>query len=592
MKFLRQTFSTQRPSPRLGLLAAAAALALAACGGGTPADPLQPYRNQTLAWTTCDPSILGDDNENTRALWQQLGSRLQCANMRAPMDYSQPSRADISVALLRVSAGQPAQRRGAIAINPGGPGGDGLGMPFQLYGAFTEPSPDMPAEQQQRQNQLLDAFDLIGFSPRGTGASTQLNCASNEVQRSVTLGPAGHATPGFWEDLQYNQRKRSEACLKNPLAPHIHTDATARDLDLMRSLLGDEKLHYIGYSYGTWLGAWYASLFPERTGRMLLDSNMDFSGLFDVNVLDQTVAQQQVFDEVLAPYAARHAQLFNLGSTAEQVRALPATFSPRLQSALQPSISDLLSPNGANALLTEITAAQGLQAVLQTLPANTAQNAVREALEAYDFNPRHVQQSALARQSALRLYSRMEMQPFPGSVFLPSYPAVHMAVICNDTVSNPDPGFWQGISRDYAQKYPLFRGEIDSFSCLYWGGPKVQRPPLSAMSGLDVLLVQTQYDAQTSTGGALRAFSALPAARLIMVEGDYKHGVYPYADRCVDDAVTRYLLGQGPATRQSSCPGHPLAQDASASTKLAAADPAAAQARTWLERYHSAIGRR
>ena len=574
----------------------AAALTLAACGGddAPPADPLQAYRNQTLAWTACDPSILGIDDESTRALWQQLGSRLQCANLRAPMDYSQPSRADISVALLRVSAGQPAQRRGAIAMNPGGPGGDGLSMPFNLHGAFSNPSPETPQAQQQRQQQLLDEYDLIGFSPRGTGASTQLNCASNELERPVTLGPAGHATSGFWEDLQYNLRKRSEACLKNPLAPHIHSDATARDMDLLRAVLGDEKLNYIGYSYGTWLGAWYASLFPERVGRMLLDSNMDFSGSFDVNVLDQTVAQQQVFDEVLAPYAARHAHIFNLGSTAEQVRALPATFSPRLQSALQPSIADLLSPKGANALLTELTAAQGLQAVLKTLPADAAQQAVRAALETYDFNPRHVQQSALARQSALRLYSRMELPPFPTSISLASYPAVHMAVICNDTASNPDPGFWQGISRRYAQQYPLFIGEIDSFSCLYWGGPKVQHPPLSAMAGLDVLLVQTQYDAQTATGGALRAFSALPAAKLIMVEGDYKHGVYPYMDRCVDDAVTPYLLGESPAARQGSCPGKHLAQDAVVAQVRsdATASPALLRAHEWAERYHRAIGRR
>jgi hypothetical protein len=216
MKFLRPTFSTQRPSLRLGLLAASAALALAACGGGTPADPLQAYRNQTLAWTACDPSILGLDNENTRALWQQLGSRLQCANMRAPMDYSQPARADVSVALLRVAAGTPAQRRGAIAMNPGGPGGDGLSMPFHLYGAFTSPSPETQQAQQLRQQQLLDEYDLIGFSPRGTGASSQLNCASNELERPVTLGPAGHATADFWENLQYNHNARHGPAARRP----------------------------------------------------------------------------------------------------------------------------------------------------------------------------------------------------------------------------------------------------------------------------------------------------------------------------------------------------------------------------------------
>lgn len=586
------------------LLATGTALALVACGGddapaaGPAADPLQPYRSQTLAWGPCDPSILGRDDPSTQKFWQQLGSRLQCADARVPMDWSQPARGDLSVSVLRVAAAQPSKRRGALFFNPGGPGEDGLFMAFRLHHAFSKSLPENP--QGALQLRLLDEYDMVGFSPRGVGASTRFACATNELERSVDLGPAGHAQPGYWDDLQYNHRKVSEACLKNPLAPHIHTDATARDLDLLRGLLGDEKLNYVGYSYGTWLGSWYASLFPERVGRMLLDSSTDFTSPFEQIYVLQPVARQRLLDELLAPYAARHAQAFNLGATAEQVRALPGTFLPQVQSVLANGISGrLYKHTGADDALNGITAAQGLDAVLRAQPPDVPTEVVYAALEAHDFNPTDAEQGLKARSIARGMFAEMTRPAMPQSIRLEGDAAVRTAVRCNDSPTIVDLAYWKAMSDRYAQHYPLFANSIDHMSCLYWGGPRVTRPPLSAMAGLDVLMLQSQYDAATATEGAMRSFEALPAARLIQVPGEFQHALYPYDDECLDTATTRYLLGESPASRVTTCPAHPLARDvpptrtaqgySRKSTPGVYRDPEAA--RELIEQYKRAIWR-
>ena len=265
-------------SRRLAMMATAGLLA--ACGGSNAPDPMQTFTQQSLAWQACDPTILGQET----ALFEGLGSRAQCANMRVPLDHDNPGKGEAVVALLRVSAEDSKQRAGAIFFNPGGPGGDGLGF-AAMYGAlWASANPADPLGKPLKQ--LSMQYDLIGFSPRGVGASTRLYCASNEMLKEVQLPSADRSAENI-DNMLYNARLKADACRKNPLSRYINTEQTARDMDLARQLLGDEKLNYIGYSYGTWLGAWYASRFPERAGRMVLDSNMNFAGTFDDAVLMQ-----------------------------------------------------------------------------------------------------------------------------------------------------------------------------------------------------------------------------------------------------------------------------------------------------------------
>ncbi len=134
-----------------------------------------------------------------------------------------------------------------MVFNPGGPGGDDLSNALHLFDAFLGSKPlDQLGGMQLR---LLDEYDMIGFSPRGLGTSTRFNCGSNEFLHLIDNSTDG-AKPENLAKRDYNSQKIAQACKKNPLASFINSNATAQDMDVLRSILGDEKLNYLGYSYG------------------------------------------------------------------------------------------------------------------------------------------------------------------------------------------------------------------------------------------------------------------------------------------------------------------------------------------------------
>lgn len=558
---------------------------LGACGGDGDPDPLQKYREQTVQWTECDSTILGYESPGMKELRTAAGDRLRCGFVRAPLDWSNADRGDVVVGVMRLAAGKPDKRRGALLFNPGGPGGDGLGMTFTLFGAFYKSNPDNP--QGARQLRVLDEYDMVGFSPRGTGASTQLQCGTNEVERILYTSAAEWDTPENIANAHYNGSKTAEACLKNPITPYINTDATARDMDLIRGLLGEEKLNYVGYSYGTWLGAWYASLFPEKVGRMVLDSSADFTTTLEQTVLvAQPPARQRLFDDVMVPYAIRHAGYFQLGTSEAALRAIMPGLSPRVQQLL----SDSLASSGyrresADSYLEDIAVARGLDAALKSVPDPSNMDAVDAALDQYVFDPSSPTRNAFFRLRAELMqqrYAATWIRPGQRSISLDASTSVLMAVHCNDTAATTDLTAWTALVRGLAQHSPMFfSGLLQMHTCAFWSGPKVSKPDPAPMKPLDVLFVQSQYDSATNTDGATAFFAQLPGAHRVYVKGDYQHGIYPYEDSCVDPLVTNYLLGESPREREAVCQGHPLAQDANtpdAQQKAASAADAASSA--------------
>ncbi|MFD1709519.1 alpha/beta hydrolase [Ottowia sp. GY511] len=578
--------------PRLAHLSRLALLplvaALTACGGGDDEapDPLASYRTQTLDWAACDPAILGEAISNqTRAAFEQLqpSERLRCAKLRAPLDWSQPGRGDVSVALMRLASAEPAQRRGALLFNPGGPGTDGLSLALRLFAAFGISDAQTP--QGALQLRLLNAYDMVGFSPRGVGASTRLSCDSDAMAQPVDETVSGWSTPDNLKTLDHNRAQLAEACRKNPLTPYINSDATARDMELMRVVLGEDKLNYLGYSYGTWLGAWYASLFPEKVGRMVLDSAVNFSLSFEAGVeLPQPAARARLFDEVLAPYAARHSERFQLGASADQVRAAVPALSERMQPVMGRVLSHLgYGSSNADAYLDAMAAGQGLNAVLKALGDPIDEDAAEAALDAQVYDPLDPRRDALLRdyvaETLLPLYAALWLEPQPNAIALAG--ATGQAVRCNDTPVTTDWASWSPVVRSAAAAAPLFFSTLlDSRVCAFWGGPSVQKPDWTPMKALDILYVQSEFDSATATPSATAFFNQLPGARRVYVPGEYQHGVYPYTDDCVDPTVSRYLLGETPTQRETVCSAKPLALDAPQVAKAHRAsaylDPAAA----------------
>lgn len=219
--------------------------------------------------------------------WENCGAGFDCTEVTAPLDWESPADGDITLAVVRHQASGTA--KGSLLTNPGGPGASGYDL---IHDSLTF------AVGQD----LIDNFDVIGFDPRGVGRSTAVKCYDaadmDEYLYSIPSSPRGSAE---WEaELLDAHKKFAEACDANSggILPHITTINAARDMDLIRAVLGDKKLNYLGYSYGTFLGATYAELYPERVGSLVLDGAIDPA----VSGLEVGTTQALGFESALRAY--------------------------------------------------------------------------------------------------------------------------------------------------------------------------------------------------------------------------------------------------------------------------------------------------
>jgi pimeloyl-ACP methyl ester carboxylesterase len=212
----------------------------------------------------------------------------QCATLTVPLDYAHPGGRTISVAVLRVPATDQRHKVGALVVNPGGPGGSGV-----QYAA---------AAQVVLGSVLPRHFDIVGFDPRGVGRSTPLRCASTaELDHFVASDPDPE-TAAERRQMDREVHRLGEGCLHDSgaLARHMSTVEVARDMDILRSALREPKLDYLGESYGTFLGATYANLFPHHVGRMVLDGAINPA----LSNAQLTLQQAHGFEVALRAYVA------------------------------------------------------------------------------------------------------------------------------------------------------------------------------------------------------------------------------------------------------------------------------------------------
>jgi len=196
--------------------------------------------------------------------WQSCGSNAECATIDAPLDWSDASKGSIELALSRVPALDDS--KGSILVNPGGPGGSGYD--------FVKNSISYAAS-----GELLSNFDMVGWDPRGVGQSSRVECLDGDAKDDLLFGEWQNAydSDAWITELEAAEQTFVDACEANTgaLLEFVDSASTANDMNLMRSLLGEEKLNYLGYSYGTYFGAMFAELFPERVGRLVLDGALD-----------------------------------------------------------------------------------------------------------------------------------------------------------------------------------------------------------------------------------------------------------------------------------------------------------------------------
>ncbi len=233
---------------------------------------LKPFYSQVLAWKSCE------------------GGDFQCTTAKAPLDWSKPADGSIDLALIRATA--TGTKRGSLLVNPGGPGGSGYD--------FIRDSLNYAVDSKLKAN-----YDIVGFDPRGVGHSSAVKCYTQPSELDAYLfdiSPNPIGSDAWIADQEASNAKFGQSCLQytGQLLGHVDTVSAARDLDMLRATLGDKKLNYLGYSYGTLLGATYADLYPKKTGRLVFDGAIDPA----TSDFDVTLTQAKGFENALRAYLA------------------------------------------------------------------------------------------------------------------------------------------------------------------------------------------------------------------------------------------------------------------------------------------------
>ncbi|MEU4743317.1 alpha/beta hydrolase [Actinosynnema sp. NPDC023658] len=475
----------------------AAAVCAALIGAALPAYAQaragDPRLDQTITWAAC-ADIEG----------------LECGTFQAPFDWRTPSDGrKITIAVSRLKA-RGGEARGSVLTNPGGPGGPGRTLPL-LYTGRTK---------------LVEAMDVIGIDPRGTGASTNTTCGGFDW---LTLTDPRDRSRANTELLYDAAELQAKACQtrSGEFGKVVNTEQTVRDLDLLRRLLGREKINWIGYSGGTWMGAYYATYFPDRVDKFVLDSNTDFTGTFQ-DVFDNFgYGFERRFRVDFLPWVARYDSLYHLGTTAEQVRQAYET--TRAKVAADP----LSLPNGF--------VVDGVQLDVMLIQAQYSKRAFPDA--------------AAALASVNRAVTT-------GVPTLATYPdaqnATFYAITCNDTEFRHNRATLALEAERLGRRYPL-AGYLQMLApCAFWDRPALRLEKPTGRGVPPILMVQSERDPATPLEGAQRAHRDFAGSRLLTVTDEGDHGVYGFGNPCVDDVVEAFIVDGKVPPRDLTCPGMPL----------------------------------
>ena len=439
---------------------------------------------------------------------------LQCATLDVPLDYRNPDGTKIQLTISRLKSENPAKRRGVLLTNPGGPGGPGLTFPAALAQIGLPKS-------------VLDAYDVIGFDPRGIGHSTPVTCDLAPAQLMSNVPPYALNPFDVAKRAEYVKGIAHQCGTSRTawMLPYVTTANTARDMDRIREALGEPKLSYYGISYGTYLGSVYTTLFPQRSDRIVLDSNVGPGGL------DITGSRMfaQGFDDRFpdfAKFAAAHPE-YALGSTPEQVTAKFFDLAARLQA--NPS------PQGVDGK------------VFRQL---TFGMLYRDATLPYLATAWH----------ALDTGQRIPPPPGGATPNLENVLASQLYIVCGDSDWPESVWTYQRNVAIDRLRHPMFgAAAANIWTCAFWPSDPVEPPVRIGDRGpSDILMVQNLRDPATPLAGALRLRHAFGDRARMVTADQGGHGTYLFgANKCADDAATAFLATGVRPGHDKACAAEP-----------------------------------
>lgn len=512
--------------------------ALAGAIVGDRAAAVNRYDTQKLTWRSClDPESLPGLPADYY--------RLECTSMLAPRDWNNPqSGADVQIRVsrLRGTRSSPEHPAPMLVTNPGGPGVEGVDLPLLLVSA--------------RRKKLLARQDVYGMDVRGTGGSSNLSCGG---AGRLTIDPRRRSAAAVGLMLDSAAlTARACAVAGEDLLPYVTTDQTVQDVDLLRRIAGQETVNWLGFSAGTWLGAHYASAFPDRVGQMVFDSSVEFTGTWQRIFARQPEGFQRRFEADFAPWVAHWNSVYRLGDTPQEVisayERLRARITPDSPVDDAVALDDLVAGSlYAKALFPDTAAVLAdLNDYLRADGTGRFRVADRVAAQV------RARAAALAPTGLRRTFSG----DADSSVFL--------AVTCQDTPWTMTREQLAAASAEAGRQYPLIGWSTIDQPCAFWDRSAGARAPVpTGRSASPVLIVASEHDPATPIEGAQAAAAGFAGARLLTVTDEGDHGLYAAGNTCVDSAVDDFLLKGTLPAEAATCAGTPMPEPGWGTMRLA-----------------------
>lgn len=461
---------------------------------GTDAS-LSEFYQQELNWGECDQVDNGTD--------------LECADLTVPVDYADPQGETTTVVMARTTGSGNASQ-GSLLMNPGGPGGSGVDLMQYASTLFSQ--------------DVLDNYQVVSFDPRGVFRSDGITCLSDseldQWRENSTFDPETDSIDVIREEY----RTVGQACQENsgPVLEHMDTESVARDMDVMRAVLGDAQTNYLGFSYGTQLGSTYAQLFPERVGRFVLDGAVDPS----LTSSQITLGQARSFDESLREFVRDCTENNNMCFTDGSVE----DGLDEIQTILDRTREQTITAGGRT--VSTVTAAEGVLVPLYS-PASygTLNLALRDAQDG-DY-------SALQRLSDAN-HGRTSNGSYRGNSTF-AFSAVNCLDYNTRDVTDQQMNDDQDELQAAAPVFGRYLGYADA-ACQDWPvAPVHSAEPATYDGDSQILVVGTQHDPATPYPWAEALTEQLGNARLLTYDG-WGHGAYTSGNSCVVEAVNTYLV--------------------------------------------------
>jgi pimeloyl-ACP methyl ester carboxylesterase len=463
-----------------------------------------------VSWDSC-ADTLGEKTDLTTAVIAELFTA-QCARVPVPIDYADPTGPQAELAVIKIPA--LGKRLGSLFVNPGGPGASAVDAVIGLSTVIAKTS-------------IGEHFDLVGFDPRGVGYSTpELRCRTDEEfdawrrEPMVDYSPAGVA---HIEQLFIQLANQCANRMGAEFLAGVGTDSAARDMDTVRQVIGDDKLNYLGFSYGTELGTAYVERFPDRVRTMVLDGAIDPVQ----NAVDSNIEQMAGFQTAFNDYAADCAK-----SAGCPLGTDPAQFVNRFHQLVDP----LVANPGPTSDPRGLSYQDAITGTINALYTPSYWKFLTSGL------------LGLQRQTDAGdlLMLADEYQGRDEDGHYDNGQDAFTAIRCVDSPTPSDPAVWAAADLRTRQRAPFlsygqFTGMAPRDICAFWPVPTTSAPhlPKPAPPG-SVVVVSTTHDPATPYQAGVDLAKEL-GAPLITYEGTQHTAVFN-GDNCVDNAIVKYVV--------------------------------------------------